>query len=204
MNLRMTGRTSFESVALNIITCLSCGVALKISWMSARMSSCSSILSHSSRMKWRTLLRLRSPSFTSCFTRPGVPTTMLGQLALRSSFCFFTLTPPKNTPILMSFKYTLNLSNSWQIWKASSRVWQRTTAPTVSAWASSCCSTASTNTAVLPTPALAWQITSIPSTACGMHSCCTSEGCSKPQSTMARRSSGLSRKSLNPVEWIPT
>ena len=30
--------------------------------------------------------------------------------------------------------------------------------------------------------------------ACGMHSCCTSEGCSKPQSTMARISSGLCQK----------
>ena len=31
-----------------------------------------------------------------------------------------------------------------------------------------------------------------------------SEGCSKPQSTMARRSSGFSKKSLNPEEWMPT
>ena len=31
-----------------------------------------------------------------------------------------------------------------------------------------------------------------------------SEGCSKPQSTMDRRSSGFKRKSRKPVEWIPT
>lgn len=31
-----------------------------------------------------------------------------------------------------------------------------------------------------------------------------SEGCSKPQSTMARSSSGLSRKSRKPDEWMPT
>jgi hypothetical protein len=37
-NLRQTGRISLESVAENIITCFSCGVARKISWMSRRMS----------------------------------------------------------------------------------------------------------------------------------------------------------------------
>lgn len=31
-----------------------------------------------------------------------------------------------------------------------------------------------------------------------------SDGCSKPRSEMARRISGLSRKSRKPVEWIPT
>jgi len=31
-----------------------------------------------------------------------------------------------------------------------------------------------------------------------------SDGCSNPQSTMARSSSGLSRKSLKPEEWMPT
>ena len=31
-----------------------------------------------------------------------------------------------------------------------------------------------------------------------------SEGCSNPQSWIARRSSGLRRKSLKPEEWIPT
>ena len=31
-----------------------------------------------------------------------------------------------------------------------------------------------------------------------------SEGCSKPQSWMARSSSGLRRKSLKPEEWMPT
>jgi hypothetical protein len=31
-----------------------------------------------------------------------------------------------------------------------------------------------------------------------------SEGCSKPQSTMQRRTSGLRRKSQKPDEWIDT
>ena len=148
-------------------------------------------------------------------------------------------------------------------WKASSRVWQRMMAETWPSTASSCWSTVSTNTAVLPMPDLAWQITSIPRMAWGMHSCWTaithirgrgqslaeslgtsaariatdsagkhrirsgignpitgqagyapryfaekprlpSEGCSKPQSWIARRSSGFKRKSLKPVAWIPT
>ena len=38
----------------------------------------------------------------------------------------------------------------------------------------------------------------------GMHSCWTSLGCSNPQSTMALRISGLSRKSLKPLLWMET
>ena len=39
MNFLQIGRISCESVALNIMTCFSCGVALKISCTSARMSA---------------------------------------------------------------------------------------------------------------------------------------------------------------------
>lgn len=39
MNFLQTARISGESVAENIITCLSWGVCLKISWMSARISA---------------------------------------------------------------------------------------------------------------------------------------------------------------------
>lgn len=39
MNFLHTGRISLDSVALNIITCLSWGVILKISWTSTRMSA---------------------------------------------------------------------------------------------------------------------------------------------------------------------
>lgn len=39
MNLRQTGRISLLSVALNIITCFSWGVSLKISWTSRLMSA---------------------------------------------------------------------------------------------------------------------------------------------------------------------
>lgn len=59
------------------------------------------------------------------------------------------------------------------------------------------------NTAVFPIPLFAWQIMSVPIIAWGMHSYYTSLGCSKPQSVMALRSSGLNRKSLNPVLIIP-
>ena len=71
MNFLHTGRISLDSVAENIMTCLSCGVILKISWTSARMSSCSSILSHSSRMKWPHCLSQMSPSLASALQRPG-------------------------------------------------------------------------------------------------------------------------------------
>lgn len=38
MNLRHTGRISLLRVALNIMTCFSCGVMRKISWTSRRIS----------------------------------------------------------------------------------------------------------------------------------------------------------------------
>mmetsp|Transcript_1090 Transcript_1090/g.4030 ORF Transcript_1090/g.4030 Transcript_1090/m.4030 type:complete len:205 (+) Transcript_1090:1325-1939(+) len=203
MNFLHTGRISFESVALNMSTCLSCGVILKISCTSCRMSIASSILSHSSSTKCRTDLRLRSPSEASFFTRPGVPTMMCGFVLLISSFCFVMLTPPKITMLFTSGMYAVKRSISRKIWKASSRMWQSTTAPTSPDEGSSCCSSASTNTAVLPMPDLAWQSTSMPRIACGMHSCWTSDGCSKPQSTIPRRSCGLRRKSRKPVAWMP-
>ena len=59
---------------------------------------------------------------------------------------------------------------------STSRVWQRTRAPTESSLASSWWSDERTKTAVLPMPLLAWQSTSMPRIACGMHSCCTSDG----------------------------
>ena len=68
---------------------------------------------------------------------------------------------------------------------------------------SSCYKVVRTKTAVFPIPLLAWQRTSTPRTLWGIHSCWTSEGCSKPQSVIAFMSSGLRRKSLNPVEWMP-
>lgn len=39
MNFLQMGRMSLASVAENIMTCLLCGVALKISWTSERMSA---------------------------------------------------------------------------------------------------------------------------------------------------------------------
>ena len=65
----------------------------------------------------------------------------------------------------MVFRNLLNLSYSLLIWKASSLVWHITSTDTCPSTGSICCSVASTNTAVLPMPALPWQSTSIPSTA---------------------------------------
>ena len=53
-------------------------------------------------------------------------------------------------------------------------MWHSTMAATSGGVAGSiCCSTLSTNTAVLPMPDLAWHSTSMPRIAWGMHSCCT-------------------------------
>lgn len=95
MNFLQTGRISLGRVAENIMTCFSCGVILKTSCTSRRMSgegrdihsmatlcpghgspSCSSILSHSSRMKCLMFLRFRLRSRHSARIRPGVPTTI--------------------------------------------------------------------------------------------------------------------------------
>mmetsp|Transcript_13392 Transcript_13392/g.34358 ORF Transcript_13392/g.34358 Transcript_13392/m.34358 type:complete len:209 (-) Transcript_13392:230-856(-) len=204
MNFLQMGRISWERVAENIITCLSWGVAMKIFWTSRRISKLSSILSHSSSTKWRTVDKLRNFWLLSASMRPGVPTTMCGGSSF-STFLFCSIgRPPKKLATLTPSRYRLKRSNSWQIWNASSRVWHSTMADTLPSSGSSCCSTVSTKTAVLPIPDLAWQMTSMPRMACGMHSCWTSLGCSKPQSWMARSSSGLSRKSLKPVAWMPT
>jgi len=119
-------------------------------------------------------------------------------------------TPPYSVATLLctAGRYLVKRMNSLRIWKASSRVWQSTMAFTLqslgSASASICCRMDSTKTAVLPMPEMAWHSTSVPRMACGMHSCWTSEGCSKPQSVMARMSSSLSMKSLKPEVWMPT
>mmetsp|Transcript_9230 Transcript_9230/g.28717 ORF Transcript_9230/g.28717 Transcript_9230/m.28717 type:complete len:201 (-) Transcript_9230:207-809(-) len=173
MNFLQTGRISLLSVALNIITCFLCGDLTKMDCTSLRMSSVSSTLSHSSMTKCSRLLRSRSPLLARSSTRPGVPTTMCGQSALSISTCVVRGTPPKMTATLRSFMYTEKRSNSWQIWKASSRVWHSTSALTLFSLGSICCSVLSVNTAVLPMPDLAWQMTSMPRMACGMHSCCT-------------------------------
>ena len=84
------------------------------------LPSCSSILSHSSKMKCLMCLVLSVLSLTRARILPGVPTTMCGQLFLRTSSSFLTLIPPKNTDILMLSKYLLNRSYSLYIWNASS------------------------------------------------------------------------------------
>lgn len=70
-------------------------------------------------------------------------------------------------------RYFENLSYSFWIWNASSRVWQSTTTWTSPSTGFSWWRVANTNTAVLPIPDFAWQMMSIPSTAWGIHSCWT-------------------------------
>ena len=115
MNFLQTGRISLPRVALNIMTCFSCGVARKISWTSLLMSkikdcycssktletflpSCSSILSHSSRTKCFRFLRESFLLLTRARIRPGVPTMMWGQLFFRTCSSLAMAIPPKNTP----------------------------------------------------------------------------------------------------------
>lgn len=97
MNFLQTGRISLLRVALNIIHCFSWGVRRKISCTSRRMSSCSSILSHSSSTKCFTFLRLRLLLRTRARIRPGVPTTTWGQFFFNTSSSFLMERPPKNT-----------------------------------------------------------------------------------------------------------
>mmetsp|Transcript_54853 Transcript_54853/g.161285 ORF Transcript_54853/g.161285 Transcript_54853/m.161285 type:complete len:205 (+) Transcript_54853:870-1484(+) len=202
MNFLQRARVSGVIVALNIITCFFFGVSTKIVWMSLRMSSLSTHLSHSSSTNWLSLSSFRSFSRMSARMRPGVPMRTWGHASLSISLSFAMGMPPKTTPVFSSAKYLAKRSNSCLIWYASSRVWQMTRTFTAFSEASICCRQASTKTAVLPMPDFAWQRMSVPRMAWGMHSCCTSEGCSKPQSTMARRSSGFRRKSRKPEAWM--
>lgn len=114
------------------------------------LPSCSSILSHSSRMKclmWRKLSVLLR---VSARILPGVPTTIWGEFFFSSSSSFFIDSPPKNTATcrktsihhtvwagrnwcMSSSCFTLtvgmyfeNLSYSLLIWNASSLVWHIT------------------------------------------------------------------------------
>lgn len=52
---------------------------------------------------------------STCFNLPGVPTTTWGQLFFNNSIWLFMGIPPKKLPTLTPLRYTLNLSNSWQI-----------------------------------------------------------------------------------------
>ena len=122
----------------------------------------SSILSHSSKMKCFTCFKFSTLSFAKARILPGVPTTIWGQLVLRTCSSFFTLMPPKNTPTFIVGIYFENLSYSLLIWKASSLVWQRTRTNTWLSIGSICCNVARTKTAVLPIPLLACETMSIP------------------------------------------
>ena len=53
-----------------------------------------------------------------------------GGFSLSSAFCCLMLTPPKMTETFTDGRYALKRSNSCLIWYASSRVWQRISAPT--------------------------------------------------------------------------
>mmetsp|Transcript_28029 Transcript_28029/g.67331 ORF Transcript_28029/g.67331 Transcript_28029/m.67331 type:complete len:208 (+) Transcript_28029:607-1230(+) len=198
MNFLHTALTSAGSVAVNIIVCFFFGVFKKICWTSTRMSVFSKHWSHSSRTKWATLVKLKSPSRSNANTLPGVPIKTCGQFFFSISLSSLIGVPPYTTPVLNFSKCLLNRSNSFLIWYANSRVCTTTIARTAASDVSICCRVARTKTAVFPIPDLAWHKISVPRMACGNASCCTSEGCSKPQSTMARRSSGFRRKSRKP------
>mmetsp|Transcript_17546 Transcript_17546/g.66338 ORF Transcript_17546/g.66338 Transcript_17546/m.66338 type:complete len:321 (+) Transcript_17546:282-1244(+) len=202
-NLWQMGLILSSMVAEYIITCFWGGVFMKTFMTWRRMSTASSILSHSSRTKNLTAETSSTPSSIMSMTRPGVPTTMCGGVALRSSMWFWRGTPPKSTADLTAGR---NLAKRWYsspIWKAISRVWQSTITETCLSLGWSWFRVDSTNTAVLPMPERAWQSTSMPERAWGMAWFCTSEGCSKPASAMARRTSGLRMKSLNSAACTP-
>ena len=122
MNFLQIGLMSSDRVALNIRTCFWFGVFKKISCTSLRMSSSSSILSHSSSTKCFRFLRFSLLILTNCRIRPGVPTTMCGvfSFSVRSS-CVIGR-PPKNTEHRICGMYFENRSYSLLIWKASSLV----------------------------------------------------------------------------------
>lgn len=120
--------------------------------------SCSSILSHSSRMKCLIWHRFRVLLHVSARIWPGVPTTMWGESFFSTSSSFFIDSPPKNTAtcrqrhayslsthswfgllrrIRSEFTLTVgmyfeNLSYSLLIWQASSLVWHITRTDTCS------------------------------------------------------------------------
>ncbi len=64
----------------------------------ANLPKASSILSHSSRMKCFRCFRLSFLDLTSARILPGVPTTMCGQLFLRTASSLAIDRPPKKTP----------------------------------------------------------------------------------------------------------
>ena len=90
----------------------------------------SSILSHSSRIKCLMCLRLSVLLLARALMRPGVPTTMCGQFFLSTSSSRLMDRPPKNTATFTLLVYLLKRSYSLLIWKASSRVWHKTSTET--------------------------------------------------------------------------
>ena len=225
MNFLQISRVSFDRVAENIITCLSCGVPRKISWTSRRISekNCQAwpsqwsnferhppeILSklydgtyqghqafchiHQEQSVWyfsssmigrgskpwgdlelRRQYEVDSPSMFSC------PCRLAYHRKIQQPKKWITVRQRCVDPwygrahTLRFSMYFENLWYSFEIWKASSRVWHMTNTwgpPELSAFSlSNCCNVAKTKTAVLPIPDLAWQTTSIPVTAWGIHS----------------------------------
>jgi hypothetical protein len=172
MNLRHIFRTSGLNVAENIITCLSCGVILKMFWTSYLISRASSIWSHSSRIKCFIFSVFRLLFFTRARTLPGVPISIVGGFFFSSFIWSYSGCPPYMTShvTLVSSRYFMNLTNSLFIWKASSLVWHRIIRDIGLGSSSNYYRVVSVKTAVLPIPDFAWHIISVPSIAWGMHS----------------------------------
>ena len=103
---------------------------ISIQFISLNLPNCSSILSHSSRMKCLVCFRFSNLVLDNAPILPGVPTTMCGQLVLMVASSFLMLMPPKNTPTLTAGMYLEKRSYSLAIWKANSRVWHITSTDT--------------------------------------------------------------------------
>lgn len=117
-------------VALNIITCLLCGVLTKICWISALMFGLPKTLSHSSITKNLHFSKLMTLFFAKSKSLPGVAIMMCGLLLgfLKSAIFYSRGTPPKKAPHLNSgfLKYLPNLLKSLKIWWANYLVWHVT------------------------------------------------------------------------------
>lgn len=87
-------------VALNIITCLLCGVLTKIYWISALIPGFPKTLSHSSITKNLHLVRLMILFLAKSFSLPGVAMITCGVLFgfLKSAILSYRGTPPKYAP----------------------------------------------------------------------------------------------------------
>ncbi len=153
INFLQIRRTSGLIVAENIITCLLWGVILKIDWTSYLISNSESILSHSSRTKCFRFSIFKCYPLTNANILPGVPTRIVGGAFLRDAIWSLIAYPPYITSHeTLLVRCLVNLSYSFLIWYANSRVWHITKTVTPLGASSSWWRVVRTKTAVLPIP----------------------------------------------------